>query len=183
MLKLSSAAAAALLVISSAAAAQPAVRGAPDPARVSAAEAYLDAMHYDRQMNRAVDAIVAEMDRSFDAQFGGDAPAHLPQDLLTKIKAIADTHMRSAFAEHRAELKRGTALIYASHFTVAELQHLAQLQSDPIVVRMQEEMPQIAADTMALTQGLAEQEGDKVRDEVKTAVEDYLAHKSSNPTS
>jgi hypothetical protein len=177
------AAASALLAASPAVAQQSAARAAPDPARVAAAEAYLDAMHYDRQVNRVVDALVVQMDRSFDAQLAGDPSTQLPKDLVTKIKAIAATDMRSAFAEHGPELKRGAALIYASHFTVPELQHLAQLQSDPIVVRMQEEMPQIAADTMALTQGLAEQEGDKVRDEVKAAVEDYLAHKGSKPTS
>ena len=182
MLNLSHAAAVALILASPAIAQGPA-RAAPDPARVAAAEKFLDAMHYDRQVDRMVEAVIGQIDRSLDAQLSADATAKLPAELVTQVKDIAAKHMRSAFAEHGAQLKHGTALIYASHFTVPELQHLAQLQSDPIMVRMQQELPQIAADTMALTQALAQQEGEKVRDEVKAAVADYLAHKSSNPTS
>jgi len=182
MFRFSCMAAAALLFASSAAAQHP-VRSAPDPARVAAAGAYLDAMHYDRQIGRTVDAIVAQISRSLDAELSADPSVKLPPELIAKVKNIAATHIRSAFAEHGAELKRGTALIYASHFTVPELQHLAQLQSDPVIARMQEEMPQIAADTMALMQDMARQESEKVRDEVTIAVKDYLAHKSSAPTS
>lgn len=175
--------AAAALLLACPAGAQEPRRPAPDAARIAAAQAYLDAMHYDRQVERVVQAIIGQVDRSMDAELNADPSVKLPAELVAKIKAIAASHMRSTFDEHGAELKRGTALIYASHFTVAELEHLARLQSDPIVARMQEEMPQIAADTMALTQQLAQQEGDKVRDEVKAAVEDYLAHQSSSPTS
>ncbi|HEY4071347.1 MAG TPA: DUF2059 domain-containing protein [Sphingomicrobium sp.] len=182
MFRFSSGAIVALLIASPSLAQQPAAH-APDAARITAAEAYLNAIHYDQQVSRVVDAIIAQIDHSLDTQLSADPSDKLPDDLVKRIKGIAASHMHRTFAEHGAELKRGTALIYASHFTVPELQHLAQLQSDPVIARMQEELPQIAADTMALTQNLAQQEGQSVQDEVKTAVEDYLAHKSSKPTS
>jgi len=91
--------------------------------------------------------------------------------------------MQVVFKEHGPELKRGTALIYATHFTVPELRHLAELQSDPVLVKMQQELPQIAADNMALTQSVISQESDKVRDEVLAVVQEYLRTKGSQPTS
>jgi hypothetical protein len=182
MSRLSLGAIVALFLASPALAQQP-VNQPPDAARIAAAQAYLDATHYDQQMSRTVNAVIEQIDRSFDLKLSADPAEKLPDDLVAKIKGIAASHMHAAFAEHGADLKRGTALIYASHFTVAELQHLSQLQSDPVIARMRDEMPQIAADTMALTQNLAQQESEKVRAEVKTAVEDYLAHEGSKPTS
>lgn len=182
MFRVAIAAIAALMVAGPAFAQQPATP-APDAARIAAAEGLLDAMHYDRQVTRTMDAVIAQTDRSLDAQLTAHGSDRIPADLMAKVKAIAETQMRSTFAEHRADLRRGTALIYARHFTVPELQHLAALQADPVLAKMQDEMPQIAADTMALTQALVSQDREKVRDKIKAAVEDYLAHRHSSPTS
>ena len=48
---------------------------------------------------------------------------------------------------------------------------------------MQDQLPKIAADNMALTQAVISQESDKVREEVIAAVQDYLQKKGSKPTS
>src|SRR5690349_5459939 len=171
------------LVLSSPAVAQEPPRTAVDPSRIAAAEALLDAMHYDRQIQRTLDAIIVEVDRSIDKDLTEGMAEKLPPELITRIKGIAETHMHGMFEEHGAELKRGTALIYATHFTVPELRHLAELQSDPVLVKMQDQLPKIAADNMALTQAVISQESDKVREEVIAAVQDYLQKKGSKPTS
>lgn len=168
---------------SSPALAQELPRTRVDPARIAAAQALLDAMHYDRQIERTVDAIIVEVDRSIDKDLSAELSEKLPPELVTRIKGIAETHMHGLFKEHGAELKRGTALIYASHFTVPELHHLAELQSDPVLVKMQDQLPKIAADNMALTQAVISKESDKVREEVIAAVQDYLQKKGSKPTS
>jgi hypothetical protein len=156
---------------------------AADPARIAAAERLLDAMHYDRQVDRTLEAVTAQIDRSIDTELKNGLTETLPPDVVNKIKGIAATHMQAVFKEHGPELKRGTALIYATHFTVSELRHLAELQSDPVLVKMQQELPQIAADNMALTQSVISQESDKVRDEVLAVVQEYLRTKGSQPTS
>lgn len=171
------------LLLSTPALAEDPARPAIDPSRIAAAEALLDAMHYDRQIERTIDAIIVEVDRSIDKDLSADLSEKLPPDLVARIKGIAHTHMHGLFKEHGAELKRGTALIYASHFTVPELNHLAELQSDPVLVKMQDQLPKIAADNMALTQAVISQESDKVREEVIAAVQDYLQKKGSKPTS
>jgi len=171
------------LLLSGPAIAQAPARTAVDPSRLAAAEALLDAMHYDRQVERTIDAIIVEVDRSIDKDLNADLSEKLPPDLIARIKDIAATHMHGLFKDHGAELRRGTALIYANHFTAPELHHLAQLQSDPVLVKMQDQMPKIAADNMALTQAVVSQEQDKVRDEVMAAVRDYLQNKGAKPTS
>lgn len=167
------------VLLSPAALAQQPVQSPPAPDRIAAADALLSAMHFDRQTDRVIEAIITQMNSDIDQAAGSDLPA----DLRTKIKGIAATRLRTGFTEHRPEMRRGTALIYARHFTVPELQHLSQLQSDPLFVKMQDEMPQIMAETMKLTEDFARQESEKLEAEIKDTVSDYLAHKEIAPTS
>jgi len=78
-------------------------------------------------------------------------------------------------------LKRGTALIYAKHFTAAELERLAKLQSEPVLVKMQTEMPQIATESMALSQAMAASGNATLQARIKAAVEDYYRSKGEKP--
>jgi hypothetical protein len=156
---------------------------AADPARMAAAEKLLQAMHYDSLIDRTIETVVAEVQHSIarDINTGLDQP--LPPEIVGKINQLAETHMRQVFAAHRADLRHGTLLIYARHFTTPELERLVVLQSDPVMMKMQSELPQIAAETMALSMGLMADGDKEFRAEVKSVVEDYLKTKASSPTS
>ncbi len=154
-----------------------------DSASIAAANRLLDAMHYDRLLDRTIDAVVVEMNRTIDTKLNAELSEPLPPEILGRIKAITETHMRATFRDHRMELRRGTATIYANHFSIGELQRLAELQSDPAMVKMQEELPQIAADTMALSQALVAGQREQVTEEVKAVVEDYFRNRSGKPSS
>jgi hypothetical protein len=172
--------AAAFCVAPPAAAAAPTT---PDAAGVAAADRLLEAMHYDSLLDRTLDAIVAEAQRSIGEQLNKGLDKPLPPDLVAKLQGIAASHMRNAVTEHRADLKRGTALIYARHFTTDELAKLAAIQSEPVMVKMQAETPQIAAETMALSRGVIESAREGVEEEVKAAVLDYLNQNDTKPSS
>jgi hypothetical protein len=152
-------------------------------ARMAAAERLLTAMKYDSQIDRTIDAIVAEVERTIDVELNKKLPEPLPPEVLAKIKALTDAHMRQTFADHRLEVRRGTALIYARHFTVAELDHMAALQSDPVMVKMQAEIPQIMAETMALSQAMIAGGQEQLQADVRAVVEDYLSNKGKSPSS
>lgn len=156
---------------------------AADPARMAAAEKLLQAMHYDSLIDRTIDSVVAEVQRSIDRDINAGLDQPLPPEIVGKIKQLAEAHMRQTFATRRADLKRGTLLIYMKHFTAPELEHLAQLQADPVMAKMQTETPQIAAETMALSQGLMNDGDAELRAQVKALVEDYLKTKAASPTS
>ena len=166
-------------------AAAPATAAQPpsDSARLVAAEHLLKAMNYDLQMDRTIEAIIGEAEHSIGEGLNRQMDQPLPPEVVTKIKAIAETHLRTSFAKHRPNLRRGTALIYAKHFTVAELDRLAALQSDPVMVKMQAEIPQIMAETMALSQAMSTEGQDEMRKEVQAVVEDYLRNKGESPSS
>jgi hypothetical protein len=160
-----------------------AAQASPDSARIAAAEHLLKAMNYDVQMDRTIEAIIGEVERSIDQGLNKQMDEPLPAEVLAKIKAIAETHLRMSFAKHRPALRRGTALIYAKHFTVAELDRMATLQSDPVMVKMQAEIPEIMAETMALSQAMSAEGQDEMRKEVQAVVEDYLRTKGQSPSS
>jgi hypothetical protein len=176
---LATAIALALLGASHASAAQPVA----DPARIAAAERLLQAMNYDSQIDRTTEAIIAEVEHSIDVDLNKKLPTPLPPDVLAKIKGLADAHMRQTIAEHRSEVRRGTALIYARHFNVPELERMAALQSDPVMVKMQAEVPQIMAETMALSQAMLAGGQERLQADVRAVVEDYLKNKGQAPSS
>jgi uncharacterized protein len=155
----------------------------PDAARIAAAQKLLDAMHYDTLIDRTLDAVVAETQRTIAAKLDKGTEQPLPAELVTKIQAIAASHMRNAIGDHRSELRRGTALIYARHFTAEELSRLAAMQSEPAMVKMQAELPQLTAESMALSHGLMESAKAGLEQEVKAALMDYLNHKDDQPPS
>jgi len=155
----------------------------PDAARLAGAEKLLDAMHYDAQIEKILDAVTAEVQRSIRENLNKTLLEPLPSAVTAKIAGIAETHMRSAFNAHRSEMKKGTELIYARHFTAAELERLAALQSDPVMVKMQTELPEITAENMALSQGLVASAQAGLQQEIQAVVLDYLQKQGDKPSS
>ena len=78
------------------------------------------------------------------------------------------------FAENMPNLRKGTALIYASRFSAVEIEQLTVLQRDPLMVKMQREMPQIMAETIALSQAMVRREMPRLVEEIKAIVEDHI---------
>jgi hypothetical protein len=152
----------------------------PDPARLAAAEKLMDAMHYDSQIDRTLEAVIVEVENQVGASLSANLSDPAPE-LVAKIKDITGSQMRDTFRVHHDELKRGTALIYAKHFTAAELERLAKLQSDPVLVKMQTEMPQIATESMALSQAMATSGSATLQARIKAAVEEYYRSKGEKP--
>lgn len=155
----------------------------PDKGRIAAAGRLLDAMHFEETMDRTVDALIAEQKRAFPQQLErilGTAP---PAELVAKVQQAVETHIRVAFARNRAKNREGTALIYAKHFTAAELDRLARFQSDPVMAKMRAELPTITAESMALAMaGVQSSEGEMRRD-IEKIVKDYLESRGKPPSS
>jgi hypothetical protein len=147
----------------------------PDPARIAAADRLLAAMHYDSLLQRSLDQLIADGRKSMPGQLTEMVNDSLPPELIGKVQDITEAHIRKTFAEHGAEMKHGAALIYASHFTVAELDHLVQLQSDPVMVKMQSELPKIAAESVALSRAAFIKDMPALIADLKTLVETYKA--------
>jgi len=154
----------------------------PDPARIAAAERLLTALNYDALIDRMTDAMIAESEKSMPAELtrmaealGKDAP---PPELLAKVQSLISKSFRDTMHENRSQLRRGTALIYASRFSEAEIDHIAELQKDPVMIKMQAELPAISAEGSALGRAVFAQKMPQLMSDIQTLVEEYYRGKS-----
>ena len=152
-----------------------------DPERLAAADRLLVAMHYDSLVDRTMESVIVQIQNDMPAKLNASMDEPLPTDIVTKLQRMVGVHIRAAFTEHRAEMKRGTELIYCKHFTAYELDRLAQMQSDPVMIKMQSEMPQIATESMKLGQAVVANEIPKLQDEAKALILEYVSGVKEKP--
>ena len=149
----------------------PAAADPVQPARLEAAERLLVAVDFDVMMDKVLQQLADQMKKTLPAQINAKLDTPLPDELMQQIVAITEAHMRESFAQNGKDLRRGTALIYASHFTQPELDRLVELQSDPVMKKFQARTPELMAQALTLGQGLAERHRPKLESAIKAAVE------------
>ena len=154
---------------------------APDPARMAAADKLLDAMHYDSLIERTTSAYIADAEKTFPAQLEQKIGQPLPAELKDKLFAVIASTIRKSIDENRTELRRGTAMIYASRFTAAEIEHLIRLQGDPVMIKMQQELPQIMTESVALGHAAIQRELPGLASSIEQVVKDYYAEQKAGP--
>lgn len=157
------------------------LHAAPDAARIAAAGRLLDAMQYEQTMDRTVDALIAEQKRVFPQMIERRIGSAAPPELTAKVQQAIETHVRVAFARNRAKNREGTALIYASHFSAAELDRLAKIQAEPVMAKMRVEMPQITAESMSLGLAGVQSEEAELRKDIEQIVRDYMETHGKSP--
>ncbi|MEA3081904.1 MAG: hypothetical protein QOD54_1572 [Sphingomonadales bacterium] len=138
-------------------------------------------MHYDSLVDRTMESVIAQIQSDMPAKLSASIDKPLPMDVVAKLQLMVGVHIRAAFTEHRADMKQGTKLIYCEHFTAYELDRLAQMQSDPVMIKMQSEMPQIATESMKLGQAVVADELPKLQEDAKALILDYLGGGQGKP--
>jgi hypothetical protein len=162
----------------------PAARPASvDPAAIAAANRLLDAMKFEELLDRTMTAVIADAEKTIPARLEAAAKEPIPADLKAKASALIVDFMRRAATANRAEVRKGTALIYARHFTAAEIDHMAEMMRDPVMVKMQTAMPQIMTESMALSQANIDREMPKMMEELQTLLEQYSPDKGGQQPS
>jgi hypothetical protein len=152
-----------------------------DPKAVAAAEHLLDAMNYDRVADQTIDAMIADAQKTLPARLEEGSKTPLPPELKTKISEAIVAWVRNSTAENRAGMRRACALLYARYFTAAELNHLAELQKDPVLIKMQTRMPEIMTETMRLSQAAVARDMPKLRARLQSIIEDYARSNGEKP--
>ena len=154
----------------------------PEPARMAAADRLMTALNFETLIDRMIEATIAESEKSLPDQLarmaeaaGEGAP---PRELLALVQSRLGEAFRTAMRGSRPELRRGTALIYASRFTAAEIDHITELQKDPVMVKMQAELPGISAEGQALGRAVMSRKMPEVIKEIQSLVEQYYRGKS-----
>jgi hypothetical protein len=146
---------------------------APDAARMAAAARLLEAIHYDSLVDRTMDALIADQQKTFPQRLEAEIGSPLPDDLKAQIFDVIAQSIRSAMTVNRAEMRRGVALMYASRFTAPEIEHLIQLQTDPVMLKMQAEMPGIMTESAALGQAAIQREMPNMTKKLEALIKNY----------
>jgi hypothetical protein len=144
--------------------AQSAQSAAPvDPDSAAAVKELLVAMHYRDTMQQTIDQMMENM------------PAMILQQVTASFnhdKAMTDAQKKDAIEKATGELPKATAAIaavfndpalmdeiaaefvplYARHFTAVEIRQLAAFYKTPVGMKMVAVMPQIAGETMQISQ-------------------------------
>jgi hypothetical protein len=174
-----------MVIAASVASAAPAPAPAPGPIaadKLAAAERFLDSVHYDDLVQRTLESVMAESQRALEARLKAEFGNAMPAQMVSKVSTIARRHIDTAIKGNRSALRRGTATIYAKHFTVAELNRLTEMQADPVMEKYLVELPRISAESMALSRAAMEREQESMADEIKALFDDYARTKEGSPS-
>lgn len=148
----------------------PPAMAAPDAAAMKAAERMLDALEYDKMMQQMADAMVADQRKQVLDKIEAEAGEPLPDGLKNDIGNAMEGSMRRMFRDSSGNLRRGSALIYARHFTAGEIERMIELNSDPVMRKSQSVMPQVIKDLMALTEAMVAAELPRLKREIEAIV-------------
>lgn len=145
----------------------------PAADRIAAAERLLEAMNYDELQDRVMRTYIADAEKNLPNQLEAASEQPIPDELKARLSQTIANAVKRSFAANRAESRKAVVLIYAHHFTAEELDHLAQLQKDPVLVKMQAEMPKIVSESTAVINAQVQRDMPKLIEEVKQVVAEY----------
>jgi hypothetical protein len=149
--------------------------GLPSQDRVAAAERVLEAMNYDAVQEQTIASFIADAERSLPARLEAAADSPIPAELKVRLSGTIAKAVRRSFEANKAESRKAVVLIYAHHFTTEELDHLAQLQKDPVLVKMQREMPAIMTESVAVITAQVQRDMPKLVEELKQVIAEHAA--------
>lgn len=153
-----------------------------DPAALAAADRMLTAMGYDRMMQRTCDAMAAQMGPMLKKGIESKTGETVDDALITRLTKIETDFLRETLV-NAPQIRKAYATLYASKFSVAELDHMAELYRDPVMRKWSEVAPELAAETMPLIQGVVESHRTDLEQKLASAVVDYYSSKADKPDS
>ena len=156
------------------------VRTALDPLRLKAADRMLTAMNYDRMMHQTADAMIAQMGPLFRRAIEQKTGEKADDALVQQLTGIEADFMQKTIVGS-ADVRRAVATLYASEFTVPELNRLTDLLDDPVMRKWTEVAPDMAGKMFPLVQAVVESHREELETRIKAAVTDYYEQKTPVP--
>ena len=123
----------------------PAAEQSVDPERLAAARSLLELTHSDQ--------MAAQIMKQFSANITAIVVRDNP-DQQKLIQGLIDTDLTPIFISHTHEMQENSAMAYARHFTVAELNELSGFYRSPTGQKYLQTMPQILGETMKANRAL-----------------------------
>lgn len=153
-----------------------------DPQALAAANQMLTAMGYDRMMQQTCDALVAQMAPAFRKAIEDKTGQPADDALINRLTGIEFDFMEKTIVRS-PDVRRAIATLYASKFTAAELNHLANLYNDPVMRKWTEVAPDMTAKMFPLIESVVDSHRDELEASIKAAVADYYDDAPKPPQS
>lgn len=153
-----------------------------DPQALAAANQMLTAMGYDRMMQQTCDALVAQMAPAFRKAIEDKTGQPADDALVKRLTGIEFDFMEKTIVKS-PDVRRAIATLYASKFTAAELNHLADLYNDPVMRKWTQVAPDMTAKMFPLIQGVVDSHREELETSIKAAVSDYYGDTAKPPRS
>lgn len=147
-----------------------------DPAALTAADHMLTVMGYDRMMRQTCDAMIAPLGGMFKKAIEAKTGQPADDALIKQLTDIESDYLRATVV-NSPELRRAIGMLYASEFSAAELNHLADLYRDPVMHKWTEVAPEMTARMLPLVHGVADAHRSELEEKLTTAITNYYAAK------
>jgi hypothetical protein len=147
-----------------------------DPAALQAADRLLTAMGYERMMKQSCDAMVAQMGPMFKKVLEDKTGEPADDALVSQLTGI-ESDVIDKILDNSPDIRKAIETLYASEFTAAELNHLADFFQDPVMRKWTQVAPDMSAKMLPLVEGVADSHRSELEDRIKNAVIDYYAAK------
>lgn len=123
---------------------------AVDPAAVAEARDLLRATGFEEQLGTTMDRMAEDTFNTVLHEAETRTGNAMPADLRGRIHRILMEHVARTLAEMRPTALDDAARVYARYFTAAEIRELRQLQTSPVMIKMQRVAPRFMSELMQI---------------------------------
>ena len=147
---------------------------AADPAAIDAAVRMLEAQDFEAQVVGTTDVMIEGMVAAQIEQLQKASEEELPAELLTSFRDTMRDHATGTMKAKMPTIKRQSAEIYAREFTVAELQRMAEIAADPVMVKSRAKGQALSSQLMMVGMNAMRESQEELKQKLEQVVADYL---------
>jgi hypothetical protein len=157
----------------------PPARPAVDAAAMAEARALLHDMDFDRQMEstarQAAESTFDTMLRELQAHYGGEVPA----ELRSRVHAVLMENVTQLIAEMRPTALDDAARVYARYFTADELREIRRIQTEPVMLKVQQLTPRILPELMQIGVAVSARHMPELTEALRRVVEQWQSEQAA----
>ena len=146
-----------------------------DPETIAEATRLLDAEGFEQELIRSSELAVDTMSVGMVERMQKASDEQIPADFIAQLKQAMHDHAVTTMRANLASIKRQAAEIYAKEFTKAELTHMRELATDPVMVKARERRKVIEPQLMMIGIRTMRASQPELEAKIKRLVADYLA--------
>lgn len=143
----------------------------PEAAALAAAREFMSVNDVNGQMHALMPRIAQAASAQMQQQFGENK---MPDGLAAQFGAALQAYMGTLDSAFTPQVIDRIAVVYARHFSAADLHHLSALMGDPVMARFRTEMPNVMGDMLPVLMSALKPQQDAFQAKMKQIVADWI---------